>query len=916
MATVDKSANDKSESDTDLKPISAQEKETGKMEHKDVSSKEQSNTATAAVKNQSIETTKKVGQPTVYKHFLDPMFDELQKHADQNNAILDRINQKMEEERNERIKARNQEHIPEPLKGSGQTLEDVENSLQEMIAYENFDETDSDKRVLTRLQRLDDIGKAAIMSHDLAAYISTLDTPHLKRFCSKIIADCELWMTRLFRFGEGSVSYHEDERDGVVRMCKLALHQKYPKYATEGFEALYSRPPVIYISAASKSGLGHYICSQLGLPLSCLCTVPCNTMFGATQKMDVAVLEKLIQDDIAAAKTPVLLVAYAGTPQLGHVDNFERLQAICKKNNLWLHVEGDHLATLMMFSVPTSVSPAKSGDSMTVRLGSWLGIPGLPNATLYKKCDPALSHAIGLNTFNPQLKLNSLPLWVCLQTLGHDGILERVKSACKLAEDMFEKIKDIQTIKYVTKEPEKKNKEDEEFSVRGLITKAINFILVFEIVSPTIVFKYVKPEEEKPGESVAAYALTDEDKVAEDRTKLYYDALNTWLVDVLQSENPNVKIDPVDIDREGVCIRFAALESARTLGTTNEDIEKFVECLKTQMSILDATVQQRETFQKIVEAQDNLTLVHIANWAGLGAVQYIPEMWVGTAAELTEACKKDINSVNCEIVHKLKANDTAFSLGETDEGLYCVRFGLVTADTDVQELLSLVYSVGKEVEDNSKYLEHMSEVIRKSIEETNKELKKETEDRLLQEGVLRQVPLVGSLLNWWSPPPKDVVKGRTFNMQSGKIESTEPIYKYHMQFQEQSSPGEKSPNPELERMKRPSGGSVTSETSANVSGLPTPTASSVSPTAPPQALIPPDVVPQSAEVTGEGTGSGTSPLPQLPAPTTSSHQNTQTSPEQTAQRLAKDVRPADDGVEMAKEVSTEEQENKEVLDLK
>lgn len=60
------------------------------------------------------------------------------------------------------------------------------------------------------------------------------------------------------------MSYHEDERDGVVRMCKLALHQKYPKYATEGFEALYSRPPVIYISAASRSGLGHYICSQVG----------------------------------------------------------------------------------------------------------------------------------------------------------------------------------------------------------------------------------------------------------------------------------------------------------------------------------------------------------------------------------------------------------------------------------------------------------------------------------------------------------------------------------------------------------------------------------------------------------------------------------------------------------------------------
>jgi len=37
------------------------------------------------------------------------------------------------------------------------------------------------------------------------------------------------------------------------------------------------------------------------------------------------------------------------------------------------------------------------------------------------------------------------------------------------------------------------------------------------------------------------------------------------------------------------------------------------------------------------------------------------------------------------------------------------------------------------------------------------------------QGVLRQVPLVGSLINWWSPPPKDPIKGRTFNLTSGKL---------------------------------------------------------------------------------------------------------------------------------------------------
>ena len=31
-----------------------------------------------------------------------------------------------------------------------------------------------------------------------------------------------------------------------------------------------------------------------------------------------------------------------------------------------------------MYSVPTAISPAKSGDSMTLNLSSWLGLPAIP----------------------------------------------------------------------------------------------------------------------------------------------------------------------------------------------------------------------------------------------------------------------------------------------------------------------------------------------------------------------------------------------------------------------------------------------------------------------------------------------------------------------------------------------------------
>jgi len=51
---------------------------------------------------------------------------------------------------------------------------------------------------------------------------------------------------------------------------------------------------------------------QLGLPISCLSTVPCSSELGSIQKIDTDAFAKLVDEDKTAGKMPVLLVAYAG----------------------------------------------------------------------------------------------------------------------------------------------------------------------------------------------------------------------------------------------------------------------------------------------------------------------------------------------------------------------------------------------------------------------------------------------------------------------------------------------------------------------------------------------------------------------------------------------------------------------------
>jgi len=51
---------------------------------------------------------------------------------------------------------------------------------------------------------------------------------------------------------------------------------------------------------------------QLGLPMYCVRPVPCNTLFGSQQKIDVAALERLIEEDTAGNRIPLIVLADAG----------------------------------------------------------------------------------------------------------------------------------------------------------------------------------------------------------------------------------------------------------------------------------------------------------------------------------------------------------------------------------------------------------------------------------------------------------------------------------------------------------------------------------------------------------------------------------------------------------------------------
>ncbi|XP_071765949.2 pyridoxal-dependent decarboxylase domain-containing protein 1 [Centroberyx gerrardi] len=642
--------------------------------------------------------------------------------------------------------------IPGPLQGDGQDVASILHLVHNLIHEEEEEEEDMPSQ---QMQNVGEQGHMALLGHSLAAYISVLDRDRLRKLTTRILSDTTLWLCRLFRYENGSAYFHEDDREGLVKVCRLVINARYEEYASEGYTVLSSTQPVIYQSASCRPGLGQHLCSQLGLPLSSLCTVPCNTIFGSQHQMDVALLDKLIKEDVDAGKLPLLLIANAGTPGAGHTDKLSRLKELCDQYSMWLHVEGVNLATLALGQVSSAVMAANRSDSMTLTPGLWLGLPAVTAVTLYRHEDPALSLAAGLTSSQPVEKLRALPLWLSLQYLGHNGIVHKIKHATALSQQLLEKLKTLASIKT-------SDVLETEISLLEALTMVED-----ELNSPVVVFRFSQEmSAASSGGSVEGYCAGEREVL---------DSFNRWLGEQLAYLVPASGVDVVELEDEGTCVRFSPLLTAAVLGTQQGDVEAMVERLSELVSVLSSTMCLRQDFREEAHRHSpSLRYVEDLSWPGLGAVRYEPQ---SEGADESKR-KQEVQKVNSELLRKLQELDTdiSFSTGPdfgTEED--CIFLGMVTEDLDISELVDTIAALGRDIEESGRLLENMTEVVRKGILEAEQQLQKANEEKLMEEGMLRQLPVVGSVLNWFSPVQSSI-KGRTFNLAAGSLDSTEPTY--------------------------------------------------------------------------------------------------------------------------------------------
>jgi aromatic-L-amino-acid decarboxylase len=132
-----------------------------------------------------------------------------------------------------------------------------------------------------------------------------------------------------------------------------------------------SHKMVLYASAEAHSSIQKAV-ELLGLGSDALCIVPVDDQF----RIDPTALQDAIARDRREGNHPFCVVGAAGTTNTGSCDDLDALADICKREGLWLHVDGAFGAWAALSpSAKHLVSGMERADSLALDLHKWMYMP-------------------------------------------------------------------------------------------------------------------------------------------------------------------------------------------------------------------------------------------------------------------------------------------------------------------------------------------------------------------------------------------------------------------------------------------------------------------------------------------------------------------------------------------------------------
>ncbi len=280
----------------------------------------------------------------------------------------------------------------------------------------------------------------------VAALNPQLATLARSQLASKIELETVQWIGgRVGWPGEFNGTFTSGGNEANFSGMAVALAARFPGSIEEGVASIGGQPTV-YASTESHHSLDKSA-GLLGIGRKGLRRISVNEKL----QLDPAHLEEAIRADTAAGKKPFCVVATAGTTNSGVVDNLTAISEICRRHDLWLHVDGAYGAAAIFSDAHRDlVRGIELADSLTIDPHKWLAVPFAAGVILtchpesleqaFAVKAPYMPKATGANLpDNARIstqwsrRMNSLKLWLTLRVHGRKAYAELIDRQLDLA---------------------------------------------------------------------------------------------------------------------------------------------------------------------------------------------------------------------------------------------------------------------------------------------------------------------------------------------------------------------------------------------------------------------------------------------------------------------------------------------------
>jgi aromatic-L-amino-acid/L-tryptophan decarboxylase len=257
------------------------------------------------------------------------------------------------------------------------------------------------------------------------------------------------WLAKMLGLGDGFEGVIQDSASSATLVAILVGREKATNWAAneEGLKAV--QPLAVYASAEAHSSIEKDV-MVAGLGRKALRKIAVDQNLSLVP----AELEAAIEADIAAGIKPAVVVACLGTTGTGAVDPLRAIGEICRRHDIYLHVDAAWAGTALLLEEQRAmIDGIEHADSFVFNPHKWM-FTNFDCSAHFIRDSEALVKTLSILPAYLQSRetgsvidyrdwsvplgrrFRALKLWFVIRSMGVDGMKDILRNQIKWAEDL------------------------------------------------------------------------------------------------------------------------------------------------------------------------------------------------------------------------------------------------------------------------------------------------------------------------------------------------------------------------------------------------------------------------------------------------------------------------------------------------